>query len=63
MPEFKLSIVDVKCTDSSGRRFVVEMQVLKVERFEKRDFYNAGKAYVRRLRTPTNTWRCATSSA
>jgi hypothetical protein len=31
--ELKLSIVDVKCTDASGRRFVVEMQVLKVEGF------------------------------
>ena len=36
LPELKLSIVDVKCTDASGRRFVVEMQVLKVEGFEKR---------------------------
>ncbi|HWO24000.1 MAG TPA: PD-(D/E)XK nuclease family transposase [Kofleriaceae bacterium] len=31
LPELKLSIVDVKCTDATGRRFVVEMQVLKVE--------------------------------
>ena len=46
VPELKLSIVDVKCTDASGRRFVVEMQVLKVEGFEKRVVYNASKAYV-----------------
>jgi predicted transposase/invertase (TIGR01784 family) len=48
--ELKLSIVDVKCTDASGRRFVVEMQVLKVEGFEKRVVYNASKAYVMQLR-------------
>ena len=50
VPELKLSIVDVKCTDASGRRFVVEMQVLKVEGFEKRVVYNASKAYVMQLR-------------
>ncbi len=50
VPELKLSIVDVKCKDASGRRFVVEMQVLKVEGFEKRVVYNASKAYVMQLR-------------
>jgi predicted transposase/invertase (TIGR01784 family) len=49
VPELKLSIVDVKCTDATGRRFVVEMQVLKVEGFEKRVVYNASKAYVMQL--------------
>ncbi|WP_437751523.1 Rpn family recombination-promoting nuclease/putative transposase [Sorangium sp. So ce1389] len=48
--ELKLSIVDVKCTDATGRRFVVEMQVLKVEGFEKRVVYDASKAYVMQLR-------------
>lgn len=50
VPELKLSIVDVKCTDESGRRYVVEMQVLNVEGFEKRVVYNASKAYVMQLR-------------
>lgn len=50
VPELKLSIVDVKCTDATGRRFVVEMQVLKVEGFDKRVVYNASKAYVLQLR-------------
>ena len=50
LAELKLSIVDVKCTDASGRRFVVEMQVLNVEGFEKRVVYNASKAYVSQLR-------------
>jgi predicted transposase/invertase (TIGR01784 family) len=48
--ELKLSIVDVKCTGATGRRFVVEMQVLKVEGFEKRVVYYASKAYVMQLR-------------
>ncbi len=50
VPELKLSIVDVKCTDASGRRFVVKMQVLKVEGFEKRVVYNSSKPYVMQLR-------------
>jgi len=50
IPELKLSIVDVKCTDASGRRFVVKMQVLTVEGFEKRVVYNPSKAYVMQLR-------------
>src|SRR4029079_940421 len=49
VPELKLSIVDVKCTDATGRRFVVEMQILKVEGFENRVVYNASKAYVMQL--------------
>ncbi|MEZ4314065.1 MAG: Rpn family recombination-promoting nuclease/putative transposase [Polyangiaceae bacterium] len=44
--ELKLSIVDVKCTDSRGVTYVVEMQVLQVEGFEKRVVYNVAKAYV-----------------
>lgn len=43
---FKLSIVDVKCTDARGVTYVVEMQVLNVEGFEKRVVYNVAKAYV-----------------
>jgi predicted transposase/invertase (TIGR01784 family) len=49
LPRSKLSLVDVKCTTASGRRFVVEMQVLPVEGFEKRVVYNASKAYVMQL--------------
>jgi len=46
--ELKLSIVDVKCRDASGRTYVVEMQVLNVEGFEKRvvaelDLYDRSK--------------------
>ena len=49
--ELKLSLVDVKCLDQSGRHYVVEMQVLNVEGFEKRVVYNTSKAYVTQLRT------------
>ncbi len=49
--ELKLSLVDVKCLDRRGRQYVVEMQVLNVEGFEKRVVYNTSKAYVTQLRT------------
>ena len=45
----KLSILDVKCLDVTGARYVVEMQVFQVEGFEKRVVYNACKAYVEQL--------------
>ena len=47
--ELKYSIVDVKCVDAKGTRYVVEMQVLNVEGFEKRVVYNAAKAYTSQL--------------
>jgi len=47
--ELKFSIVDVKCTDGRGVRYVVEMQVLNVEAFEKRVVYNVSKSYVMQL--------------
>lgn len=45
----KNSIVDVKCVDARGTRYVVEMQVLNVEGFEKRVVYNVAKAFVGQL--------------
>jgi len=47
--ELKYSIVDVKCVDASGTTYVVEMQVLNVEAFEKRVVYNVAKAYTNQL--------------
>jgi predicted transposase/invertase (TIGR01784 family) len=47
--ELKHSIVDVKCTDARGTHYVVEMQVLNVEGFEKRVVYNVAKAYTGQL--------------
>jgi len=47
--ELKYSIVDVKCVDARGTTYVVEMQVLNVEGFEKRVVYNVAKAYTSQL--------------
>lgn len=47
--ELKLSIVDVKCKDARGIQYVVEMQVLNVEAFDKRVVYNVAKAYTNQL--------------
>ncbi len=47
--DLKLSMLDVKCTDASGTHYVVEMQVIAVEGFQKRVVYNACKAYVLQL--------------
>ena len=52
--ELKMSVVDVKCFDQRGRHYVVEMQVLNVEGFEKRVVYNTSKAYVTQLRAGEN---------
>ncbi len=53
----KQSILDVKCTDARGTRYVVEMQVLPVDGFEKRVVLNACKAYVEQLGTSGNYTR------
>ena len=47
--ELKHSIVDVKCVDVRGTTYVVEMQVLNVEAFDKRVVYNVAKAYTNQL--------------
>jgi predicted transposase/invertase (TIGR01784 family) len=49
VPELKYSVVDVKCVDARGTTYVVEMQVLNVEAFEKRVVYNVAKAYTNQL--------------
>ncbi|HRI72338.1 MAG TPA: Rpn family recombination-promoting nuclease/putative transposase, partial [Polyangium sp.] len=50
IPGFKLSILDVRCQDRSGARFVVEMQLVHVPGFDKRVVYNASKAYADQLK-------------
>lgn len=47
--ELKNSIVDLKCVDAQGTTYVVEMQVLNVEAFEKRVVCNVAKAYTNQL--------------
>ena len=45
----KLSILDVRCKDRTGARFVVEMQLIHHPGFIQRVAYNASKAYVSQL--------------
>jgi predicted transposase/invertase (TIGR01784 family) len=42
----RYTIVDVRCTDSDNRQFLVEMQMLWTESFKSRVLLNASKAYV-----------------
>src|SRR5262245_37522773 len=46
----KLSILDVRCTDRSGTKFVVEMQLFHHPGFVNRVVYNACKAYASQLK-------------
>ncbi len=48
-PLRKNSIVDVRCRDSSGRQYIVEMQMVWSPEFEQRVLFNASKAYVRQV--------------
>ena len=48
-PLRKNSIVDVRCKDSRGRQFIVEMQMIWSPEFKTRVLFNASKAYVRQL--------------
>ena len=45
LPVEKESIVDISCTDRSGVRYLVEMQVEKVKGFANRMLYNLAKCY------------------
>jgi predicted transposase/invertase (TIGR01784 family) len=49
-PLRKLSIVDVRCTDNYGRRFIVEMQMEWTGAFLNRMLFNASKTYVQQLK-------------
>ena len=43
------TVVDVRCTDSGGRQFIVEMQMYWTESFKSRVVLNASKAYLMQL--------------
>jgi len=47
--EQKHTIVDVRCKDTDGRQFLVEMQMVWTESFFSRILFNASKAYVKQL--------------
>jgi predicted transposase/invertase (TIGR01784 family) len=50
----KFSVVDVKCTDSRGRIFIVEMQMMLTSSFESRIVFGASQAYVKQLDSGKN---------
>lgn len=49
-PDKKDTIVDVRCTDTIGRQFLVEMQMYWTDMFKRRTLYNTCKAYARPLK-------------
>lgn len=49
IPEFKRTIADVKCQDSEGRVFIVEMQMNWTDSFRQRLLFGASRAYVKQL--------------
>jgi len=52
--EGRSSIVDISCRDSTGRQFIVEMQLQKQQQFFKRVFMNAARIYSRQLKRGGN---------
>jgi predicted transposase/invertase (TIGR01784 family) len=49
IPDFKRTIADVKCTDSLGRTFIVEMQMNWTDSFKRRLLFGASQALVKQL--------------
>jgi predicted transposase/invertase (TIGR01784 family) len=49
LPGAKETILDVRCQDQRGAEYIVEMQVLPQEFFDKRVLYYASKAYAHQL--------------
>lgn len=49
IPAFKRTIVDVKCKDSKGRVFIVEMQIDWTESFKQRLLFGTSQAIVKQL--------------
>ena len=54
LESFKNSIVDVRCLDNHGRRFIVEMQLQWTSDFIKRMLFNTAATYVRQLKKGKN---------
>lgn len=50
IPDFKRTIVDVKCRDAQGQIFIVEMQVEWGTSFMQRLLFGAAQAYVKQLK-------------
>jgi predicted transposase/invertase (TIGR01784 family) len=56
IPDFKLSILDVKAQLDDGSTVIIEMQVAKVESFIQRILYNTTKAYASQLGRSQSYW-------
>ncbi len=49
IPEFKRTIADVRCTDSKGRVFIVEMQMHWTDSFKQRLLFGTSQAFVKQI--------------
>lgn len=49
-PLKRRSVVDVRCKDSNGRQFIVEMQIEWIEAFMERMLYNTAKIYSNQIK-------------
>ena len=49
IPEFRRTIVDVKCSDVTGRVFIVEMQMNWTDHFKQRLLFGTSQAFVKQL--------------
>lgn len=49
IPAFKKTIADVRCKDSTGLYFIVEMQIDWINSFKQRLLFEAGQAFVKQL--------------
>lgn len=49
IPQLKNTLVDIRCKDTSGRQFLVEMQLLWTDSFESRILYNSCKAFSQQI--------------
>ena len=50
IPNFKYTVVDVKCIDQQGQSFIVEMQIQWTDSFMQRMLFNASKVYISQLK-------------
>ncbi|MBK8626704.1 MAG: Rpn family recombination-promoting nuclease/putative transposase [Saprospiraceae bacterium] len=48
-PDLKNTIVDVKCKDSKGRYFIIEIQLIWTEQFTSRVLFNTSKTYIMQM--------------
>jgi len=54
LEDLKTTILDIKALDKRGNHYIIEMQVLHTEAFEKKVLYYVSKAYAQQLETGEN---------